>query len=40
MTGRNGAVTDVEGLAVFLAGPSSAAITGQLIYADAGFSVH
>jgi gluconate 5-dehydrogenase len=40
MTGRNGAVADVEGLAVFLAGPSAAAVTGQLIYADAGFSVH
>jgi len=25
---------------VFLAGPAAAAITGQLIYADAGFSVH
>jgi NAD(P)-dependent dehydrogenase (short-subunit alcohol dehydrogenase family) len=40
MTGRNGEVADVEGLAVFLAGPSAAAVTGQLIYADAGFSVH
>lgn len=40
MTGRNGAVADVEGLAVFLAGPAAGAITGQLIYADAGFSVH
>lgn len=40
MTGRNGAVEDLEGLAVFLAGPSAGAITGQLIYADAGFSVH
>jgi NAD(P)-dependent dehydrogenase (short-subunit alcohol dehydrogenase family) len=40
MTGSNGVVADVEGLAVFLAGPSARAITGQLIYADAGFSVH
>jgi NAD(P)-dependent dehydrogenase (short-subunit alcohol dehydrogenase family) len=40
MTGRNGVVGDIEGLAVFLAGPSAGAITGQLIYADAGFSVH
>ena len=40
MTGANGVVADLEGLAVFLAGPSAAAVTGQLIYADAGFSVH
>jgi gluconate 5-dehydrogenase len=40
MTGRNGTVADLVGLAVFLAGPSAAAITGQMIYADAGFSVH
>ena len=40
MTGTNGVVADLEGLAVFLAGPSAAAVTGQLLYADAGFSVH
>lgn len=40
MTGVNGTVTDLEGLAVFLAGRSAGAITGQLIYADGGFSVH
>lgn len=40
MTGANGTVADLEGLAVFLVGPSAGAITGQLIYADGGFSVH
>jgi gluconate 5-dehydrogenase len=40
MTGTNGVVADLEGLAVFLAGPSAGAVTGQLLYADAGFSVH
>ena len=40
MTGTNGQVADLEGLAVFLAGPSAGAVTGQLLYADAGFSVH
>ena len=40
MTGTNGAVADLAGLAVFLAGPSAGAVTGQLLYADCGFSVH
>jgi NAD(P)-dependent dehydrogenase (short-subunit alcohol dehydrogenase family) len=40
MAGRNGVPDDVAGLAVFLAGPSAAFVTGQLIFADGGFSVH
>ena len=40
MTGRNGVADDLAGLVVFLAGPSAAAITGQLIFADLGFSAH
>ena len=40
MTGTNGVVADLTGLAVFLAGRSAGAVTGQLLYADAGFSVH
>jgi gluconate 5-dehydrogenase len=40
MVGRNGEPEDVAGLAVFLAGPSAAYVTGQLIFADGGFSSH
>jgi NAD(P)-dependent dehydrogenase (short-subunit alcohol dehydrogenase family) len=38
MIGRNGEATDFEGIAVFLAGPASAYVTGQLICVDGGFS--
>jgi gluconate 5-dehydrogenase len=39
MVGRNGEPGDVAGLAVFLAGPSAAFLTGQMIFCDGGFSV-
>jgi gluconate 5-dehydrogenase len=39
MAGRNGEVADFLGLAVFLAGPAAAYITGQTIFVDGGFSV-
>jgi NAD(P)-dependent dehydrogenase (short-subunit alcohol dehydrogenase family) len=40
MAGRNGTPDDVTGLVIFLAGPSAAYLTGQLIFCDGGFSVH
>jgi gluconate 5-dehydrogenase len=40
MTGRNGLAEDFAGAAVFLAGPSSAYVTGQSLFVDGGFSVH
>ncbi len=40
MIGRNGLPEDFAGPAVFLAGASSAYITGQTICVDGGFSVH
>ncbi|GAA3447013.1 SDR family NAD(P)-dependent oxidoreductase [Planomonospora venezuelensis] len=40
MTGRNGLPADFAGLAVLLASPAGAYITGQAICADGGFSVH
>ena len=40
MIGRNGEAEDFAGAAVFLAGPSSAYITGQAIFVDGGLSVH
>ncbi|WP_228989042.1 SDR family NAD(P)-dependent oxidoreductase [Streptomyces sp. DH8] len=40
MVGRNGLAEDFAGAAVFLAGPSSAYITGQALFVDGGFSVH
>jgi gluconate 5-dehydrogenase len=40
MTGRNGLPTDFAGLAVLLAAPAGAYITGQTICVDGGFSVH
>lgn len=36
--GRNGELTDVDGLTVFLASPASNYVTGQVIYLDGGFS--
>jgi NAD(P)-dependent dehydrogenase (short-subunit alcohol dehydrogenase family) len=38
MTGRNGLADDFAGAAVFLAGPGSAYITGQVLHVDGGFS--
>lgn len=38
MIGRNGEVSDFEGIAVFLASPASAYITGQVLCVDGGFS--
>ncbi len=38
MTGRNGVVDDFFGIAVFLASDASAAVTGQTIFVDGGFS--
>ena len=38
MIGRNGEAADFEGIAVFLASPASAYLTGQLICVDGGFS--
>lgn len=40
MVGRNGVPADFAGAAVFLAGPSSAFVTGQTLYVDGGFSTH
>jgi NAD(P)-dependent dehydrogenase (short-subunit alcohol dehydrogenase family) len=40
MTGRLGVADDFAGVAVFLAGPASAYLTGQSIFVDGGFSVH
>ncbi|MEV7903227.1 SDR family NAD(P)-dependent oxidoreductase [Streptomyces anulatus] len=40
MVGRNGLAEDFAGAAVFLAGRSSAYVTGQSVYVDGGFSVH
>jgi gluconate 5-dehydrogenase len=39
MLGRNGEPADFAGAAVFLASPASAAVTGQTIFVDGGFSV-
>jgi len=39
MVGRNGLADDFAGAAVFLAGPASAYVTGQVIRVDGGFSV-
>jgi gluconate 5-dehydrogenase len=36
--GRGGKADDLQGLAVFLASPASAYITGQVVYADGGLS--
>jgi NAD(P)-dependent dehydrogenase (short-subunit alcohol dehydrogenase family) len=40
MVGRNGRPGDFAGLVVFLAGPSADYVTGQVVFADGGFSVH
>lgn len=40
MVGRNGLAEDFAGAAVFLAGRSSAYVTGQSVFVDGGFSVH
>ena len=40
MIGRNGRPEDFAGIAGFLAGDGSAAITGQVICVDGGFSAH
>ncbi|MFJ4657201.1 SDR family NAD(P)-dependent oxidoreductase [Nocardia sp. NPDC088792] len=38
MIGRNGITPDYAGIALFLAGPSAAYITGQTVFVDGGFS--
>lgn len=40
LVGRNGLGEDFAGAAVFLAGRSSAYVTGQSVFVDGGFSVH
>ncbi|MEU7001890.1 SDR family oxidoreductase [Nonomuraea sp. NPDC046570] len=40
MVGRNGVPEDFATAAVFLAGPASSFVTGQMLYVDGGFSVH
>ncbi|WP_103508208.1 SDR family NAD(P)-dependent oxidoreductase [Streptomyces sp. SM13] len=40
LVGRNGLAEDFAGAAVFLAGRSSAYVTGQSVCVDGGFSVH
>ena len=40
MVGRNGDPADFRGVAVFLASPASAYVTGQAVHVDGGFSVH
>jgi NAD(P)-dependent dehydrogenase (short-subunit alcohol dehydrogenase family) len=39
MVGRNGLTADFAGVAVFLASPACAYVTGQTIFVDGGFSV-
>jgi NAD(P)-dependent dehydrogenase (short-subunit alcohol dehydrogenase family) len=39
MVGRLGDLADFAGMAVFLASPSSAYVTGQTLFVDGGFSV-
>jgi len=36
--GRNGELSDLDGITVFLASPASNYITGQIIYVDGGFT--
>ena len=36
--GRNGELSDLDGITVFLASPASDYITGQLIHLDGGFT--
>ncbi|WP_018656344.1 SDR family NAD(P)-dependent oxidoreductase [Actinomadura flavalba] len=40
LTGRNGLAEDFAGTAVFLASSAAAAITGQAVFVDGGFSAH
>lgn len=40
LVGRNGLAEDFAGAVVFLAGRSSAYVTGQSLFVDGGFSVH
>ncbi|GAA2386830.1 glucose 1-dehydrogenase [Streptomyces coeruleofuscus] len=40
LIGRNGLAEDFAGVAVFLASPASAYITGQAVFVDGGMSVH
>ncbi len=40
MIGRNGVPGDFAGCAVFLASAASAAVTGQTLFVDGGYSVH
>ncbi|MCC8482074.1 SDR family oxidoreductase [Streptomyces globisporus] len=40
LVGRNGLADDFAGAAVFLAGRSSAYVTGQSVFVDGGFSAH
>ncbi len=40
LVGRNGLAEDFAGASVFLAGRSSAYVTGQSVFVDGGFSVH
>ncbi|MFD4019917.1 SDR family NAD(P)-dependent oxidoreductase [Streptomyces sindenensis] len=40
LIGRNGLADDFAGAAVFLAGRSSAYVTGQSLFVDGGFSAH
>jgi NAD(P)-dependent dehydrogenase (short-subunit alcohol dehydrogenase family) len=36
--GRNGVLSDLDGLTVFLASPASDYVTGQVIHLDGGFT--
>jgi enoyl-[acyl-carrier-protein] reductase (NADH) len=38
MIGRNGVPADFVGCAVYLAGVASAAVTGQTLFVDGGYS--
>ncbi|MFN9391623.1 MAG: SDR family oxidoreductase, partial [Betaproteobacteria bacterium] len=38
MIGRNGALEDIRGAALFLASRASDYVTGQLLFVDGGFS--
>ncbi len=40
MIGRNGEPADFAGAVVFLASPAAAAVTGQTLFVDGGYSVH
>jgi gluconate 5-dehydrogenase len=40
LVGRNSVPADFEGVAVFLASPAAAYLTGQAVFVDGGFSAH